>query len=220
MPKPFESLNTSQIYTKLSLSRQIIKGLARTETTTRAFRSLNTGSSNCQKGILDLTDNIVIRKYQPTDRESCRSLWRELTEWHRQIYQDPSIGGSHPEDYFDRHLANVGADYLWVAIFDLQVIGLIGLIVKEEEAEIEPLIVRQPYRSKGIGRRLVETVIAEAHKLGVRFLSVGPVARNIDAIKFFYKQGFRNIGHIELFIDFSNKQWKKRLKLFNRQFNY
>ena len=165
-------------------------------------------------------NKLVIRKYLPTDRESCRSLWRELTEWHRQIYRDPSIGGAHPEDHFDKHLAKVGADYLWVAILDSQVVGLIGLIVNREEAEIEPLIVSQPYRHKGIGRRLVETVVAEANRLGVRFLSVKPVARNVEAIKFLHKQVFRNIGHIELFMDFSDRQWKKGLQLFNCQFNF
>jgi len=105
---------------------------------------------------------LVIRKYLHKDRESCRSLWRELTEWHRQIYQDPSIGGAHPEEYFDRHLASVGADHLWVAVLDSQVVGLTGLIVREEEAEIEPLIVSRPYRLKGMGRRLMEAVITEA----------------------------------------------------------
>jgi len=166
-----------------------------------------------------MTD-LVIRKYLSIDRESCRSLWRELTEWHRQIYQDPSIGGSHPEDYFDKHLAKVGADHLWIAILDSRVVGFAGLIVNEEEAEIEPLIVSQPYRNKGIGRKLLETVIAESCGRGTRFLTVKPVARNIEAIKFFYKQGFRNIGHIELFIDFSNQQWKEGLRLFDLIFNF
>jgi len=163
---------------------------------------------------------LVIRKYLPIDGESCRSLWRELTEWHRRIYQDPSIGGSHPEEFFDKHLAKVGADYLWVATLDSRVVGLAGLIVNKEETEIEPLIVSQPYRNKGIGRRLVETMVAEAHKQGVRFLTVKPVARNMAAVGFFHKQGFRNIGHVELFIDFSKQQWKKGLKLFDLQFDY
>ena len=142
-----------------------------------------------------------------------------MTEWHRKIYEDPSIGGAHPEDYFDRHLARVGADNLWVAVLNRRVVGLTGLIVKEE-AEIEPLIVSQSYRNKGIGSRLVETVVAEAQKLGINFLSVGPVARNVEAIDFFYNLGFRNIGYIDLFMDFSGKQWKKGLRLFNREFSY
>ena len=67
---------------------------------------------------------------------------------------------------------------------------------------------------------MIETVITEAQRLNVKFLSVKPVARNIEAIDFFYNQGFRNIGHIELFIDFSKQEWKKGLNLFDLQFNY
>ncbi len=163
---------------------------------------------------------LVIRKYLPTDKESCRSLWRELTERHRLIYQNPSIGGSTPEDYFDEYLAKVGVDNLWVAILDSKVVGFAGLIVNEEEAEIEPLIISKPYRNRGIGKRVIETIIAEAQRLNMKFLSVKPVARNREAIKFFYIQGFRNIGHIELFMDFSKQEWKKGLNLFNLQFNY
>lgn len=165
-------------------------------------------------------NKLVIRKYLPTDKEICRNLWRELTEWHRQIYQDPSIGGSHPEDYFDKHLEKVRADHLWVATIDLRVVGLVGLIRTEEAAEIEPLIVSKPYRNRGIGKRLIEIVIPEAVSLGVKFLSVKPVARNREAIRLFYKQGFRNIGRIELFIDFSNQQWKKGLNIFDLDFFY
>lgn len=107
--------------------------------------------------MLVAASEIIIRKYKPADREGCRRLWVELTEWHRQIYQDQSIGGTHPEDHFDKHLAEVGAGGLWVAALDSEVVGLIGLVVGEGDAEIEPLIVSKSYRSKGVGRRLVES---------------------------------------------------------------
>ncbi len=162
----------------------------------------------------------VIRKYRGNDREQCRALWRELTEWHREIYQDPTIGGEHPEDYFDKHLAAVGPDQLWVAVHDSKVVGLVGLIFKGEEAEIEPLMVSEAYRRKGIGTKLIETVVSEARKKGLRFLDVKPVARNIKAIKFLYKRGFKNLGHIDLFIDFSDYPWKSRLEIFGCKFNY
>ena len=161
-----------------------------------------------------------IRKYEPIDREGCRALWRELTEWHREIYQDPTIGGPHPEDFFDKHLAEVGPDRLWVAIHDSQLVGLVGLIVKGKEAEIEPLIVSKAYRRKGIGKQLIKTVVSEARDIGVRSLNVAPVARNIQAINFLYKQGFKNLGHIELFLDFSDYAWKSGPKLFGCKFNF
>jgi ribosomal protein S18 acetylase RimI-like enzyme len=167
-----------------------------------------------------MTLSFVIRKYQPGDREQCRSLWKELTEWHREIYQDPNIGGSHPEDYFDKHLAKVGPDRLWVAVHDSQVVGLVGLIVGDEETEIEPLVVSKAYRHKGIGKQLTRTVVSEARNLGVRFLDVKPVARNIQAIKFLYEQGFKNLGHIELFLDFSEYSWKPGPQLFDCKFDF
>lgn len=164
--------------------------------------------------------SFIIRKYQGGDRGQCRALWRELTELHREIYQDPTIGGEHPEDYFDKHLAAVGPDQLWVAVHDSKVVGLVGLIFKGEEAEIEPLMVSEAYRRKGIGTKLIETVVSEARKKGVRFLDVKPVARNIKAIEFLYKRGFKNLGHIDLFMDFSDYPWKSRLEIFGCKFNY
>lgn len=167
-----------------------------------------------------MDDKVLIRKYRSIDKESCRSLWRELTEWHRQIYQEPSIGGSHPEEYFDKHLKKVGADNLWVAILNSRVIGLTGLIIDEEEAEIEPLIVSEKNRKKGIGKLLVETMINEIRKQGIKMVNVRPVARNKEAIDFFYNRGFKNVGHIQLFIDLKNRKWKENLKIFDNTFNY
>ncbi len=37
-----------------------------------------------------------VRAYQREDYEACRELWRELTERHRDIYGDPTIGGAIP----------------------------------------------------------------------------------------------------------------------------
>jgi len=147
-------------------------------------------------------------------------LWRELTEWHRNIYQDPTIGGATPEDHFDKHLAKVGKDRLWVAVCDSRVVGLIGLIIEGDEAEIEPLIVSEAYRHRGIGKKLLNTAIAEARRAKVRFLNVKPVARNVEAIKFLHKHGFKTLGHIELFIDFSEFRWKAGPELFGCKFDF
>lgn len=166
-----------------------------------------------------MTQSIAIRNYQNGDREHCRSLWRELAEWHREIYQDPTIGGEHPEDYFDRHLSKVGPTRIWVATSDSEAVGLIGLAVDGYEAEIEPLIVTKAYRHRGIGTQLVETVISEARKIGTS-LNVAPVARNVETIQFFYKLGFKNLGRVELFIDFSNRTWKPSLKLHGRKLDF
>jgi N-acetylglutamate synthase-like GNAT family acetyltransferase len=102
----------------------------------------------------------------------------------------------------------------------LKVVGLVGLIVEGKEAEVEPLIVSEAYRHKRIGKKLLRTVVSEAHKLGIKILTVKPVARNIQAIKFFYQQGFKNLGQIELCMDFCEYPWKAGPKLFECNFNF
>lgn len=165
-------------------------------------------------------DSLEIRNYKPYDLDACRSLYRELTDWHGELYNDPTIGGEHPEDYFNKHLKEVGKNHVWVAVVDSKVVGFTSLILREENGEIEPIVVSKQYRSQGIGRRLIKTVIAEAKKLGIKGLSIQPVARNLRALKLFYDLGFKKLGQIEMFIDFSEKKWRRGQTLFNLEFNY
>ena len=37
-----------------------------------------------------------IRTYESEDRDACRLLWAELTQHHRELYADPTIGGEQP----------------------------------------------------------------------------------------------------------------------------
>ncbi len=68
----------------------------------------------------------------------CRVLWVQLNEWHRQIYEDPSIGGPEPSQKFDEHLQHVGPENIWVAESSGHVIGMAGLIPGDQKAELEP----------------------------------------------------------------------------------
>jgi hypothetical protein len=36
---------------------------------------------------------VVIRHFRSADLEACRALWVDLTERHREIYADETIGG-------------------------------------------------------------------------------------------------------------------------------
>lgn len=162
---------------------------------------------------------ILIRPYQQSDLEQCRALWTELTEHHRELYNDPTIGGLDPSLHFDRHLARVGSDHLWVAVGD-EVLGLVGLVVGQQEAEVEPIVVARCWRGRGIGQLLLERAIAEARRLGVRFLNVRPVARNTEAISWFHRAGFRVLGHVELFVDLQPRpgSWQPGPTLFGCRF--
>ena len=145
---------------------------------------------------------VEVRNYRPADRAACRSLWVELTEWHRQIYDSPEIGGADPGRKFDEHLERVGAQRIWLATIDGEVVGMVGVIQTEDEIELEPIVVSEPWRGRGIGRQLAERVVAEARAAGMGQLLARPVARNEAAIRFFHDLGFDALGQLELVLDF------------------
>lgn len=165
-------------------------------------------------------ESIVVRGYRSEDKESCRALWAELTQWHRDIYGDQGIGGPQPGLHFDEHLKLVGAEHLLVAVDGDEVVGLVGYLVEEEEIEVEPLVVARSHRGKGIGSMLLNSVVDRVSNTGIKFLSVRPVARNKRAIQFFREKGFDKIGRVELFIDYTGREWKKDLSFLDLEFGY
>jgi GNAT superfamily N-acetyltransferase len=172
--------------------------------------------------------DIAVRPYDAVDLAACRALWVELTQAHRELYGDPSIGGDDPGCFFDRHLELVGPGCVWVAVEAGQVVGLVGLVMsgrgtEGREAEIEPVVVAKTHRGRGVGQALLARVIVEARAVGVRYLSVRPVARNQEAIRFYYDAGFCLMGEIEMFMDLqasSGLQWRSGLEVFGCRFGY
>ena len=149
-----------------------------------------------------MTRPVTIRPYAAADLAACRDLWAELTETHRQLYSDPSIGGSDPGRGFDRYLDETSPARVWVA--DDQsgaVVGLAGLLVDGDKAELEPVVVSGPQRHGGVGSRLAETAVAAARELGLRQVCVRPVGRNADAIRFFHALDFDVLGRVDLRLD-------------------
>lgn len=164
-----------------------------------------------RKEVFEHQMKITIRDYQDSDRDICRSLWGELARHHAEIYGDPSIAGNDPGRGFERYMTNAHRRGTWVAEVEGQAVACAGLILREEEGEIEPVIVSAQYRGKGIGTALVQHVAEQAKRLGVRFLSIRPVARNEEAIRLFVRLGFNLVGYIDLFQDLhqsSDRQWK------------
>ena len=167
--------------------------------------------------------NVAIRQYEASDYDACRSLWVQLTQHHRDVYDDPEIGGDDPGSAIDEYLANPERRETWIAAVDGQVVGMGGLIVQGEEGMIEPVVVSRQYRSRGIGRQLVQHVVREAGKANVRFLGVQPVARNEQALSFFVGLGFTLLGHLDLFQDLSpstDRKWLSSIRVHGHELRY
>lgn len=165
----------------------------------------------------------IIREYQDKDFESCRKLWEVLTQRHRDIYFDPSIGGEDPGNAFERYLKKTDLAGIWVVEHDMLVIGMAGLLMDENDAQIEPIVIRSEFRSQGIGVQLLERLKIEAKQRNADFLSIRPVARNIEAIQCFYRAGFSLLGHIDMFMDLSDEDdqsWLDGVTIHGNTFRY
>jgi GNAT superfamily N-acetyltransferase len=166
---------------------------------------------------------ITIRTYRDDDIETGRRLWEQLTEWHREIYKNPSIGGSEPGLQFDAHLERVGADRIWFAETDGEIVGMAGLIPENKDGspEVEPIIVVPEARGTGVGRILIEHVFTVARELGARDVAVSAVGRNAEAIRFYHDMGFDIISYVDLFHDLrpaSEQPWREGETIAGRAF--
>ncbi len=166
---------------------------------------------------------LIVRDYTAADYRACRALWAELTEYHRRIYGDPSIGGDDPGAAFDGYLAMPERMRSWVAESRGRVVGLTGLLDRGSSGEVEPVVVAAAARDQGIGRRLISRVVEEALARGYEYLAIRPVARNVAAVRRFHAAGFRTLGgHIDLTMDLARRrhEWLPGASLHGLDFDY
>jgi GNAT superfamily N-acetyltransferase len=153
------------------------------------------------------TSEVIVRGYVEGDYGACRSLWAELTDYHRGIYGDSSIGGDDPGAGFDCYLATSQRMGSWVAESHGRVVGLTGLLDRGTSAEVEPVVVAEAARDQGIGRMLISWVVEEARARGYEYLAIRPEARNVAAVRRFHAAGFRTLGgHIDLTMDLAARR--------------
>ena len=167
--------------------------------------------------------SLGIREYRTNNYEAARQLWVELTEHHRRIYGDRSIGGDDPGAGFDDYLALSARTQSWVADWQGTVVGLTGLLDHGVSAEIEPVVVSEEFRQRGIGRALIDHVVRDAARRGYEYLSIRPVARNVAAIERFHQAGFRTLGgHVDLTMDLKERRhgWLEGVNLHGVDFRY
>jgi GNAT superfamily N-acetyltransferase len=166
---------------------------------------------------------LIVRGYADGDYGACRNLWAELTEYHRGIYGDPSIGGDDPGAAFDGYLALPERIGSWVAEFRGTVVGLTGLLDHGASAEVEPVVVTATARDRGTGRALISRMAEEARGRGYEYLAIRPVARNVAAVRRFHAAGFRTLGgHIDLTMDLAPRrhEWLPGAGLHGLDFGY
>jgi GNAT superfamily N-acetyltransferase len=110
-----------------------------------------------------------------------------------------------------------------VAVLGARVVGLTSLLVRGDEAEVEPIVVARDVRSRGVGGALLAHAIEAARRRGIRFLGAKPVARNVEALAFFHDHGFATLGHLDVFLELSQptpREWKDGVTVHGRRYRY
>lgn len=150
---------------------------------------------------------MIVREFEPGDEPACRALFEELVEVHRALYPDGNVGGEFQLE-----------ERMLVAEDDGRVLGYVGLRRHPNSVELEPVIVGQNSRGRGVGRALVERAVEEARNEGVKRIYASPVGRNRDAIAFFHSVGLDTVGYVHVQLDLEPRERRPADRIAGREF--
>jgi putative acetyltransferase len=133
----------------------------------------------------------IRRAESAADFATARALFQEYADW---------LGIDLSYQDFDRELAELPGAYappagrLLLGEIDGAAAGCVALRPLEPGiGEVKRLYLRPAYRGRGLGRRLAETVVAEARAVGYRTLRLDTLARLTEANALYGSLGFRPI---------------------------
>lgn len=104
-----------------------------------------------------------------------------------------SNGAPWSEASFSREIANPQAHY-YVSLDGKQVTGFAGFWTLVDEAHITTIAVRPEARGRGLGRALMEHILADAARLGMSCATLEVRIGNVKAIQLYESLGFVNSG--------------------------
>ena len=81
-------------------------------------------------------------------------------------------------------------------------LGYAGMYSAADEGYIYNIAVGKQYRSQGVGTALLQNLLEYSKEHGLSFLSLEVRTSNLNAIKFYKKLGFKELGVRKNFYDF------------------
>jgi N-acetylglutamate synthase-like GNAT family acetyltransferase len=150
---------------------------------------------------------VIVREYEPGDEPACRALFEELVEVHRALYPDGRIAGDFQLE-----------ERMLVAEEAGRVLGYVGLRRHPKSMELEPVIVGEESRGRGVGRALVERAVEEARAAGAQRVYASPTGRNRDAIAFFHSAGLDTVGYVHVQLDLEPRERHPAERIAGREF--
>jgi len=139
------------------------------------------------------------------DSEELISLWLENGEYHRRLderyYQFRRTAGVEFGHYLRKALADPNWRVLSGVTAEDEIVGLAiatlqrrpPVMLEEWYGFVDTLIVREDHRRQGLGRRLVEDLLAWFKEKGARTVELSMASKNIAGEKFWSALGFETM---------------------------
>lgn len=106
-------------------------------------------------------------------------------------------------------------------IFEEDILGFCLFKEEDDVLWIEDIYIREEYRGKGYGKRLMEVIDQKVLEEGKDSLFVNVIPRNTSAISFYRACGFTNLNMIELRKNYDPQQNKdKKVTLLGLEYYY
>ncbi len=104
-----------------------------------------------------------------------------------------------PLEYTEKRLDPAGTDKLWGAFSGANLVGMIGLnpetrAKNRHKASLVGMFVAPEFAGRGIGRALVNIVLAEARIMGIELIVLTVTDSNKPALALYKKTGFTSFG--------------------------
>src|SRR5471030_16263 len=144
---------------------------------------------------------MIIRRLTPSDAAAFRSLrlmgWRESASAFGSSYEEEC---DMPLSTTEARLAPDSGRKVFGAFDGDRLVGIVGLaretaLKVRHKAFVYAMYVAQSHRGRGIGRRLMEQVLACAATLdGVQRMTISVTAGNVEAVGLYESLGFIEFG--------------------------
>jgi putative acetyltransferase len=133
---------------------------------------------------------VVIRTASNRDVEEVKRLVFSVME---EFGLPPDPGGLDADlDDIERNYLHPGGLFEVVETTDGTIIGTAGLMIRGNGvAELRKMYLRKDYRGKGIGRTLLEHMLAHARKVGIKEVELETNSSLQDAIRLYVGYGFQ-----------------------------
>jgi len=144
--------------------------------------------------------SVQIRRATPRDIEEILPVWGELAVYHADLDATFTPSAEWPNEYgaYLRTLMNRddalaviardGADLVGYAVG--RITSLPSFFESRQRGYIHDVYVRERYRQRGIGRRLVDEILSWFRRRGVTHVELTVAANNDDATAFWRSLGF------------------------------